>query len=76
MLMGMSFLLSRELLLNLVKNVPVYNYVITSDIFCIMFQSLLHLAIHISCMRMVILLRGVGWITQFMPQLITFLCVE
>jgi len=33
MLMGMSFLLSRELLLNLVKNVPVYNYVITSDIF-------------------------------------------
>jgi len=57
MLMGMSFLLSRELLLNLVKNVPVYNYVITSDIFCIMFQSLLHLAIHISCMRMVILLE-------------------
>ena len=47
MLMGMSFLLSRELLLNLVKNVPVYNYVITSDIFCIMFQSLLHLAIHL-----------------------------
>jgi len=26
-------LLSRELLLNLVKNVPVYNYVVTSDIF-------------------------------------------